>query len=83
MSYISKFTPLELAALGVLSFVVLFTIFMLVKICSLPYDIARKRNHKHQEAILVAGWVSLFTLHAIWPFLWIWAMLDGTPEKES
>ena len=23
----------------------------------------------------VAGWVSLFTLHAIWPFLWIWAML--------
>jgi Protein of unknown function (DUF3302) len=21
-----------------------------------------------------AGWVSLFTLHALWPFLWIWAM---------
>jgi hypothetical protein len=23
----------------------------------------------------VAGWISLFTLHAIWPFLWIWATL--------
>ncbi|HFU2422400.1 TPA: DUF3302 domain-containing protein, partial [Klebsiella variicola] len=26
-------------------------------------------------AIHVAGWISLFTLHAIWPFLWIWATL--------
>ena len=25
-------------------------------------------------AIHAAGWVSLFTLHALWPFLWIWAM---------
>ncbi|MEW8688595.1 MAG: DUF3302 domain-containing protein, partial [Candidatus Thiodiazotropha sp.] len=23
----------------------------------------------------VAGWVSLFTLHVIWPFLWIWSTL--------
>ena len=23
----------------------------------------------------MAGWISLFTLHAIWPFLWIWATL--------
>ncbi len=22
-----------------------------------------------------AGWVSLFTLHALWPLLWIWATL--------
>ena len=26
------------------------------------------------DAIHAAGWVSLFTLHALWPFLWIWAM---------
>ena len=25
-------------------------------------------------AIHAAGWVSLFTLHVLWPFLWIWAM---------
>ena len=36
---------------------------------------ARKRNHPHQDAIHVGGWLSLFTLHAIWPFLWIWATL--------
>jgi hypothetical protein len=23
---------------------------------------------------MAAGWVSLFTLHVLWPFLWIWAM---------
>jgi hypothetical protein len=40
-----------------------------------PYEIAKHRDHPHQDAIHAAGWVSLFTLHAIWPFLWIWAML--------
>ena len=30
--------------------------------------------------IHVAGWVSLFTLHVIWPFLWIWATLYR-PER--
>ncbi len=34
-----------------------------------------KREHPHQDAIHYAGWVSLFTLHALWPFLWIWATL--------
>jgi phosphoribosyl 1,2-cyclic phosphodiesterase len=34
-----------------------------------------KRNHPHADAIHTAGWISLFTLHAIWPFLWIWATL--------
>jgi hypothetical protein len=23
----------------------------------------------------VVGWISLFTLHVLWPFLWIWATL--------
>ena len=34
---------------------------------------AKKRDHPHQDAIHYGGWISLFTLHAIWPFLWIWA----------
>jgi len=34
-----------------------------------------RRHHPHQDAIHAAGWVSLFTLHVLWPFLWIWAML--------
>jgi hypothetical protein len=40
----------------------------------IPYEIAVHRNHPHQDAIHATGWVSLFTLHALWPFLWIWAM---------
>lgn len=40
----------------------------------------QKRNHPHSDAIHVAGWVSLFTLHVIWPFLWIWATLYQ-PER--
>ena len=46
----------------------------------IPYLIAKKRNHPHADAIHVAGWVSLFTLHVIWPFLWIWATLYR-PER--
>jgi hypothetical protein len=41
---------------------------------------AKKRNHPHADAIHTAGWISLFTLHAIWPFLWIWATLYQ-PER--
>ena len=48
----------------------------------LPGRIAIKRNHPHADAIHIAGWVSLFFLHVIWPFLWIWAaMYDG--EKQN
>ena len=27
------------------------------------------------DAIHVTGWISLFTLHVLWPFLWVWATL--------
>jgi hypothetical protein len=40
----------------------------------IPYEIAKARNHPHQDAIGATIWVSLFTLGALWPFLWIWAM---------
>src|SRR5262249_30711303 len=30
--------------------------------------------HPHEDAIHAAGWISLFMLHVLWPFLWIWAM---------
>ncbi|MCL7667292.1 DUF3302 domain-containing protein, partial [Klebsiella pneumoniae] len=46
----------------------------------IPYLIAKKRNPPHADAIHTAGWVSLFTLHVIWPFLWIWATLYQ-PER--
>lgn len=66
---------LEYVALGILFFVVIVLFYGVIVIHDIPYDIAKHRNHPHQDAIHVAGWVSLLTLHVIWPFLWIWATL--------
>ena len=60
-------------ALGLIILVVLILAYGMIAIHDIPYHIAQKRNHPHQDAIHTAGWVSLFTLHVIWPFLWIWA----------
>lgn len=62
-------------ALGVLILVFLIIFYGVIIIHDIPYEIAKKRNHPHADAIHVAGWVSLFTLHVLWPFLWIWATL--------
>ncbi|MEK9087492.1 DUF3302 domain-containing protein, partial [Escherichia coli] len=64
---------LDYFALGVLIFVFLVIFYGIIILHDIPYLIAKKRNHPHADAIHVAGWVSLFTLHVIWPFLWIWA----------
>jgi Protein of unknown function (DUF3302) len=61
-------------ALFLLFFVVVVLFYGIIAIHDIPYLIAKSRNHPHQDAIHAAGWVSLFTLHALWPFLWIWAM---------
>ncbi|WP_407438937.1 DUF3302 domain-containing protein [Lelliottia sp.] len=67
-------------ALGVLIFVFLVLFYGIIAIHDIPYLMAKKRNHPHADAIHTAGWVSLFTLHVIWPFLWIWATLYQ-PER--
>lgn len=73
---------LDYASLAILFVVLLILIFGLIALHDIPYEIAKKRNHPHADAIHVAGWVSLFFLHVIWPFLWIWAaMYDG--EKKN
>ncbi len=66
---------LDYVALGLLVFVALVLFYGIIVIHDIPYEIAHKRQHPHQDAIHVAGWVSLLTLHVIWPFLWIWATL--------
>ena len=60
-------------ALVLLIFVILTLAYGMIAIHDIPYNIAKKRNHPHRDAIHAGGWISLFTLHAIWPFLWIWA----------
>jgi hypothetical protein len=61
-------------ALFLLIFVVVVLFYGIIAIHDIPYMISKSREHPHQDAIHAAGWVSLFTLHALWPFLWIWAM---------
>ncbi|WP_052080944.1 DUF3302 domain-containing protein [Pseudomonas sp. ML96] len=66
---------LDYVALGILIFVGITLFYGVIAIHDIPYEIAVHRKHPQQDAIHVAGWISLFTLHAIWPFLWIWATL--------
>ncbi len=66
---------LDYFALVMLIFVALVLFYGVIVIHDIPYEIAKERDHPHQDAIHVAGWVSLFTLHVLWPFLWIWATL--------
>ena len=64
---------LEYVALGSLVFMALSLLFGAIVIVDIPYRIAVERNHPHKDAIRHAGWVSLFTLHSIWPLVWVWA----------
>ncbi|ARU88775.1 DUF3302 domain-containing protein [Pseudomonas sp. M30-35] len=66
---------LDYVALGLVFFVVIVLFYGIIALHDIPYEIAVRRNHPHQDAIHATGWVSLFTLHALWPLLWIWAML--------
>lgn len=66
---------LDYIALTIMIVVFLILVYAAIYIHDIPYEMAKKRNHPHQDAIHAGGWVSLFTLHAIWPLLWIWATL--------
>jgi hypothetical protein len=61
-------------AVGLLVFVVIAIFYGIIAIHDIPARIAKARHHPHEDAIHAAGWVSLFMLHVLWPFLWIWAM---------
>lgn len=66
---------LNYVALALLFFVFFTLAYGIVAIHDIPYEIAKRRHHPHQDAIHIAGWVSLFTLHVLWPFLFIWATI--------
>ena len=76
------YTTLDWVALGIWIFVIIVLVYGIIAIHDIPASVARKRNHPHTDAIEAAGWVSLFMLHALWPFLWIWAFYYK-PELEA
>lgn len=66
-------------ALVVLIIGLTLAFYTFIYIHDIPYNIAKKRKHPQAEAIHYACWLSLFTLHAIWPIVFIWAIIDHKP----
>jgi len=79
----SGYNSFEWTTLGIWIVVITIMVYGIVAIHDIPASIARKRNHPNQDAIEAAGWVSLFMLHALWPFLWIWAMTYKPEDEEK
>ena len=67
----------EYLALVILLAGLILVFYTFIYIHDIPYAIAKKRKHPQTEAIHVACWLSLFTLHAIWPIVFIWAIAKG------
>ncbi len=59
-------------AIGLMGLTLVFYGFIYIH--DIPYQIAKKRDHRQAEAIHVACWLSLFTLHALWPLVFLWAV---------
>jgi hypothetical protein len=58
-------------------------VYGIVAVYGIPYEIAKAREHPHQDETGAATWVSLFTLGVLRPFLWIWALLPPFPPLPS
>ena len=54
--------------------------YTFIFIHDLPHKIAKEREHPHEEAIHVACWLSLFTLHAMLPIVFTWAVSHKKPS---
>ncbi len=74
---------LEYASLVILMIGLTLVFYTFVYIHDIPYEIAKKRNHPQVEAIHVACWLSLFTIHALWPLVFLWAVSNRGPIEVS
>lgn len=70
---------LDILALVILCAAMTLVFYGFIFIHDIPHTIAKKRNHPQTEAIHYACWLSLFTLHAIWPIVFIWAVSKQGP----
>jgi len=68
-------------SLAVLLIGLMLVFYTFIYIHDIPYEIAKKRGHSQAEAIHVACWLSLFTLHAIWPIVYLWAIAKPLPLR--
>lgn len=70
-------------SLAILCIGLLMVFYTFIFIHEIPYEIAKRREHPQTEAIYVACWLSLFTLHAIWPIVFLWAIAKPRPLRVS
>lgn len=61
-------------ALAILIVMIVVIVYAFIWVHDIPYMMAKKRNHPNLHAIHIACWLSLFTLHALWPFVFLWAI---------
>lgn len=48
---------------------------------SLPGHVARTRHHPREQAVRMAGWITLFLALPLWPVAMIWAYLDWPDRR--
>ena len=63
MKEFGEVAMLDYFALGILVFVGITLFYGIIAIHDIPYEISKHRNHPHQDAIHVTGWISLFPFH--------------------
>ena len=62
-----------------LSITAVFYLFIFIH--DIPYKIAHERDHPYADAIGVAQWLALFTLEALWPLVFMWAVAHKKQPK--
>jgi hypothetical protein len=72
---------LEYVSLIMLIVAMTAVFYVFIFIHDIPYEMAKKRNHPQAEVIHYGCWLSLFTLHAIWPLVFLWAVSNRETTK--
>ena len=67
---------LDIFAWIVLLILAVSVVAMIVIAGSLPGHIARTRHHPQEQAVRMAGWITLFLALPLWPVVLIWAYVD-------
>jgi Protein of unknown function (DUF3302) len=60
---------------GVLVVTIPFVIYVAIAILAIRYEVANLRHHLPHSADRTAALISLIILGALWPLLWLWAMI--------
>lgn len=72
---------LDLFAWIVLFILVASGVAMIFIAGSLPGHIARTRHHPQEQAVRMAGWITLFLAFPLWPVVLIWAYVDWPARR--